>query len=113
MQYNEIYNICQPVMDWLKEHYPHNHKIIIETTGAELIECGKLIVLDKDLKSITAQKPYMTKEYENHIQEILNINTSEIKDDCRRFGMEMLQKLFHYENQPEPKKKDSEVSTHD
>lgn len=50
MQYNEIYNICQPVMDWLKEHYPHNHEIIISTNGAEIIERGKLNVLDKDLK---------------------------------------------------------------
>lgn len=49
MQYNEIYNICQPVMDWLKEHYPHNHKIVINTNGAELIECGKLTALDNDL----------------------------------------------------------------
>lgn len=49
MQYNEIYNICQPVMDWLKEHYPHNHKIVINTNGAEMIECGKLIVADEDL----------------------------------------------------------------
>lgn len=49
MQYNEIYNICQLVMDWLKEHYPHNHKIVINTNGAELIECGKLTVLDNDL----------------------------------------------------------------
>lgn len=52
MQYNEIYNICQPVIDWLKEHYPHNHKIVIETTGANLIEDGKLTVLDKDLQKI-------------------------------------------------------------
>lgn len=113
MQYNEIYNICQPVMDWLKEQYPNNHKIVIDATGAELIECGKLIVLDKDLKSFTAQKPYMTKEYENQMREILNIDTSEIKDDCHRFGIEMLQKLFDYENQLEPKKKDNEVSAHD
>lgn len=54
MQYNEIYNICQPVIDWLKEHYPYNHKIVIETTGANLIEDGKLTVLDKDLKKITS-----------------------------------------------------------
>lgn len=56
MQYNEIYNICQPVIDWLKEHYPHNHKIVIETTGANLIEDGKLVVLDKDLKSSMFQE---------------------------------------------------------
>lgn len=51
MQYNEIYNICQPVIDWLKEHYPHNYKIVIDTNSAEMIECGKLIALDKNLKS--------------------------------------------------------------
>ena len=52
MQYNEIYNICQPVMDWLKEHYPHNHKIVINANGAEMIECGKITVLDKDLRNV-------------------------------------------------------------
>lgn len=107
MQYNEIYNICQLVMDWLKEQYPNNHKIVVDTTGAELIECGKLIALDKELKSITVKKPYITKEYENQMKEILNIDTSEIKDDCHRFGIEMLQKLFNYENQTEAKKKDN------
>lgn len=50
MPYNEIFNICQPVIDWLKEQYPNNHKIVISTTGAELIECGKLIAFDKNLK---------------------------------------------------------------
>lgn len=50
MKYNEIYNICQPVINWLKENYPHNHEIVISTTGAEMIERGKLIVLDKELK---------------------------------------------------------------
>lgn len=50
MQYNEIYNICQPVINWLKENYPHNHEIVINTNGAEMIERGKLIVLDKELK---------------------------------------------------------------
>lgn len=55
MQYNEIYNVCQPVMDWLKEHYPHNHKIVIDANGAEMIECGKLIALDKGLKSAMAE----------------------------------------------------------
>ncbi len=49
MDYSEIYNVCQPVIDWLKEHYPHNHKLVIGTSGAELIETGKLTVLDKEL----------------------------------------------------------------
>lgn len=53
MQYNEIYKICQPVMDWLKEQYPNNHKIVISANGAELIECGKLAVLDESLKGKT------------------------------------------------------------
>lgn len=113
MQYNEIYNICQPVIDWLKEQYPNNHKIVIDTTGADLIECGKLIALDKDLKSITSQNPYITKECGKQVQDILNMDISEIKDGCHRFGIEMLQKLFNYENQPEPKKKDREASDND
>lgn len=49
MEYQEIFNACQPVMDWLKEHYPHNHEIVINTSGAELVETGKLTVLDKEL----------------------------------------------------------------
>lgn len=49
MEYQEIFEICQPVMDWMKEHYPHNYKIVISTSGAELIETGKLTVLDKEL----------------------------------------------------------------
>lgn len=111
--YNELYNVCHLELDWLNELCSHYHDIIIEVTGEELIECEKLITLDKDLKSITAQNPYTTKEYENQMKEILNIDTSEIKDDCHRFGIEMLQKLFNYENQSKPKKKDNEVSTHD
>lgn len=110
MKYNEIYNICQPVIDWLKEHYPHNHKIVIETTGANLIEDGKLVVLDKNLKSPLFETPCMVKTSEREIQEILDMDTSQIQDDVHRFNIEMLQKLFKYENQPEPKKKDSEVS---
>lgn len=98
MQYNEIYNICQPVIDWLKEHYPHNHKIVIDTSGAEMIECGKLITLDKDLKKTMFQKPYMPKEHEKEIQEILDMDTSEIKDDCYKFMVETLQKIFKCES---------------
>lgn len=114
MQYNEIYNICQPVMDWLKEQYPNNHKIVIDTTGAELIECGKLIALDKGLKeNMFNHRVILSQEQKEEIQKILDINTSEIKDDVHRFNIELLQKLIRYENQPEPKNKDSEVSTHD
>lgn len=108
MQYNEIYNICQPVMDWLKEHYPNNHKIVISTNGAEMIECAKLNVLDKDLKAAFFQKPIMPKEYEDKIHEILNVETSEMQDDTQIFGVEMLQKLFNCGNEVE--KKNSEVS---
>ena len=54
MKYNEIYKICQPVMDWLKEHYPHECKIVIDTNSAELIQSGKLVVLDKEMRSAMA-----------------------------------------------------------
>lgn len=107
MQYNEIYNICQPVMDWLKGQYPNNHKIVIDTNSAELIECGKLIALDKDLKStVLNQRITLTQEQKEEIQKILDIDTSEIQDDLHRFNIELLQKLILYENQSEPKKKD-------
>lgn len=113
MQYNEIYNICQPVMDWLKEHYPHNHKIVIETSGAELIEGGKLIALDKDLKkNMFNQNPILSKEYQEEIQKILDVDTSKIQDDVHKFNIGLLQKLIQYENQSKPKK-DSEASTHE
>lgn len=98
MQYNEIYNICQPVMDWLKENYPHNHKIVIDTNGAEMIECGKLIVLDKNLKTDMIQIPYIPKEHEKEIQEILGMDTSKIKDDCYKFMVETLQNIFKCES---------------
>lgn len=113
MQYNEIYNICQPVMDWPKEHYPHNHKIVIDTNSAELVEGGKLIAIDKELKSITAQNPYRTKEFGKQVQDAFDMGTSGIKDECRRFWNELFQKLFGYESQSETKKKDREVSTND
>lgn len=99
MQYNEIYNICQPVIDWLKEHYPHGHKIVISTNGAEMIECGKLVALDKDLKSITFEKPFMPKDYEKEIQEILNTDTSNIQDDTYRAQIEALQIFFNHGKQ--------------
>lgn len=51
MEYSEIYKICQPVIDWMKEHHPENHQIIIDKNGAELIEFGKLSILDKDLEN--------------------------------------------------------------
>lgn len=114
MQYNEIYNICQPIMDWLKEHYPHNHKIMIDTNGAKLIECGKLIALDKSLKeTMFKQNVILPKEQEEEIQKILDMDTSKIQDDVHRFNIELLQKLIRYENQSEPKKKDNEVLTHE
>lgn len=58
MEYNKIYEICQPIMDWLKEHYPHGYKIIIDNNSAELIECGKLMILDKQIsKNIDKYMP--------------------------------------------------------
>lgn len=107
MKYSEIYNICQPVMDWLKEHYPHSHKIVIDANSAELIEGGKLIALDKRLKeNMFNQSVILSQEQKEEIQKILDIDTSEIQDDVHRFNIELLQKLIQYENQTEPKKKD-------
>lgn len=48
------------------------------------------------------EKVILPKEYENYIREILSIDTSEIKDDCYRFGIESLQRYLEIE---EPKKK--------
>lgn len=92
-------------MDWLKEHYPHNHKIVIDTNSAELIECGKLITLDKSLReTVFKQSTVFPKEQKEEIQKILDIDTSKIQDDVHKFNVELLQKLIRYENQPEPKK---------
>lgn len=91
-----------------KEHYPNNHKIVIDTTGAEMIECAKLNILDKDLKAKFFQNPIMPKEYEEKAKEILNVNTSQMQDDVQGFGVEMFQKLFNQESGNA--NKDSEVS---
>lgn len=81
MQYNDIYNICQPIMDWLKEQYPNNHKIVISTNGAELIENGKLIVLNENIRAKTGN------------------TTTEMMEDCANKissspGTEFLKELF-------------------
>lgn len=112
MEYSEIYNICQPIIDWLKENYPHNHKIIIDTSSAELIECSKMLVLDKKLSNVISNS-YSPKGYEKEMHDILNIDPIQIQDDGHRFGVEVMQKLFNYTNQPEPKKNDSEEMEHD
>lgn len=83
MQYNEIYNICQPVMDWLKSNYPNHHKIVIDTNGAELIECGKLNVLDKDFKEAIFGKGFNVER-----------NEEEIRNSARNYGEEMLKDIF-------------------
>lgn len=69
---------------------------------------------DKEVKErILKQNPVLTKEYKEEIQKILDVDTSKIQDDICRFNIELMQKLVRYENQPEPKKKDKEVSAHD
>lgn len=79
MQYNEIYNICQPVMDWLKEQYPNGHKILIDTNSAELIEHGKLMVLDKDLKEMF--KPNIVNNEEPEVCNCSECSCDRQKDD--------------------------------
>lgn len=79
MQYNEIYNICQPVMDWLKEQYPNGHKILIDTNSAELMEHGKLMVLDKDLKEMF--KPNIVNNEEPEVCNCSKCSCDRQKDD--------------------------------
>lgn len=52
------------------------------------------------------EKVLLPKEYENCIREILNIDTSEIKDDCCRFNIESLQRYLKMDL---PKKQDKEM----
>lgn len=52
MRYTEIYDICEPVIQWIKEHYPNNYSIVIDKNGAELIERRKLTILDKKTEQI-------------------------------------------------------------
>lgn len=52
------------------------------------------------------EKVLLPKEYENYIREILNIDASEIKDDCHRFNIESLQRYLKMES---PKKQDKEM----
>lgn len=73
MQYNEIYKIVIPVMDWIKEHYPHNHVLVISATGAELQETGKLIIVNKKEWEETMES------INKSIPEILETFASEIK----------------------------------
>lgn len=52
------------------------------------------------------EKVLLPKEYESYIREILNIDASEIKDDCHRFGIESLQRYLKTDS---PKKQDKEM----
>lgn len=67
MEYNKIYEICQPVIDWLKDNYPHGHKILISTSGAELIETGKITILDQKLMN-TIEKGMKDEETQNVVK---------------------------------------------
>lgn len=85
-------------MDWLKSNYPNNHRIVIDTNGAELVECGKLNVIDNDLKEAIFGKPCMSETSKEEIQKILNMDTSKIQNNLHRFSVEMLQKAFKDKN---------------
>lgn len=52
MSYNEICDICEPVIQWMKENYPNNYSIVIDKNGAELIERRKFTILDKKTEQI-------------------------------------------------------------
>lgn len=67
MEYNKIYEICQPVIDWLKDNYPRGHKILISTSGAELIETGKITILDQKLMN-TIEKGMKDEETQNVVK---------------------------------------------
>jgi cell division protein FtsB len=54
------------------------------------------------------EKVLLPKEYESYIREILNIDASEIKDDCHRFGIESLQRYLKIPAPIKIPKRDSE-----
>ena len=38
MQYNEIYELVEPIYQWLKEHYPNDKYLKIERSGFSICE---------------------------------------------------------------------------
>lgn len=65
--------------------------------GVMIVSCGEWNNRVKE----KGEKVILPKEYENYIREVLNIETSEIKDDCLRFSIEGLRRYLEIE---EPKK---------
>ena len=67
-----------------KEMIDHNH-----FTGVRIVTQEQW-----DNRRKADRKVYFPKEYEQTAREFLNIDTSEIQDDCHRFGIEGLQKYL-------------------
>lgn len=69
--------------------------------GVMIVSCGEW----NNRGKAEGEKVLLPKEYENYIREILNIDASEIKDDCHRFNIESLQRYLKMESP----KKQSEI----
>lgn len=70
--------------------------------GVMIVSCGEW----NNRGKAEGEKVLLPKEYESCIREILNIDASEIKDDCHRFGIESLQRYLKTDS---PKKQDKEM----
>lgn len=66
--------------------------------GVMIVSCGEW----NNRGKAEGEKVLLPKEYENCIREILNIDTSEIKDDCHRFGIESLQRYLKTDSPKKP-----------
>ena len=52
MNYADIYDKFQPIMDWLKEHYPHDMTIEVDTNSARLVEKRGILAMDKHVDDL-------------------------------------------------------------
>lgn len=48
MQYNEIYELFEPIFQWLKEQYPNDGFFIVERNGARFCGDKHLLILPKE-----------------------------------------------------------------
>lgn len=62
MEYNEIYEICDPAMKWLKEHCPDGCKIVISKNSAEIITSVGPKILDKKTEDFIESTKGKTEE---------------------------------------------------
>lgn len=115
MQYSEIYEHTRKIMQWLKENYPHNHKFVIDTNCASLIETDKFNVYSEEIVSCANNFAQPPKSIEELIEE--HRGEFESEDSFEKFKKSALSFcefsdfIFRYLNHENPK--ESNEVTHD